>query len=431
MTLNEHEMRRELVAEMHLRRWPALENRGTIYQIVKLLDADERAAEALAMDAIPARSLDPDNSSRHISGWLDGDIQFTWERHSEASTVTLFVAGRIAPTPEIPVAGEDVAAALDWASALPGRVVRAIRLTLVEDEQVVAQMFDDQRFEPLELVSCDIGAGVNGPFARIWSDFRLRETGFGYMLVAANGMGGADLSRTLQRLQELGNYRNLALLGLPLAREGWRQLDEVERQLGAITGKLAQADMTDDALLEEVMQLSIELATAAAATDFRMSATEAYAKIVDERLDDLHLRPRDGYLSLQDFTRRRLLPAVRTCVAHKRRSEQLAQRTAQFVSLFRTRIETRIENQNGRLLASMDASSARQLRLQQLVEGFSVVALTYYLVSLFEHVLAGFSENVLHINVELFIAVATPVLALVMWLAIHHARERVLRSPAR
>lgn len=425
--LSEHEERQGVVAEMHLRRWPSLSAPCTIFQIVKLLDAGERAAEEAAITVIPAISLDPDNNPRHMSGRLAGNVGFTWELQSEASTVTIFVDGVEAMPPLGDAHGNAGAQALHWAISLPGRVVRATRMVVVPEEAQAQAMVADQDFEPMDLISCHIGCSETSACARIWSDFRLRDPGFGFVLVAANGMTGGDLSRTLQRLQELGNYRNLALLGLPLARRGWKVLDKIEHELGQITGKLARDDVTDDALLEEVTQLSIELATEATATDFRMSATEAYAKIVDERLSDLVIRPIEGSLSLVDFTRRRLLPAVRTCAVHRRRSEQLAQRTAQFVSLFRTRIETRIENQNARLLASMDASTARQVRLQQLVEGFSVVALTYYLVALLTHVLEGVSEATMHFNVAVVVAVMTPFLACVMWFAIHHAKARILK----
>ena len=55
---------------------------------------------------------------------------------------------------------------------------------------------------------------------RIWSNFRVHEDGFGRLLVQDRGFkSGGDTSRLVQRIQEMGNYRNMALLGLPLAHE--------------------------------------------------------------------------------------------------------------------------------------------------------------------------------------------------------------------
>ena len=418
--LNEHELRRTVVGEMHLRRWPRIVPACTIVQIVNVVAAEERDEEIVQLAALPVgASADDGINPRHQSGTLPADIAYGWEKHSEASSVTLFMHGL----------GRDIPpAALDWLLGFPGKTIRATRMFIVADDDAAEQLLPSLGFEALDLVSCNIGCTGTDKVARIWSDFRLRDDGFGCVLIAANGMSGGDLSRTAQRLQELGNYRNLALLGLPVAQQGWRVLDRVEAQLSALTSRVAQPDVTDDALLEEVSRLSMELATEATASDFRMSATEAYAQIVAERLDDLCIRPCTGYQSLADFTQRRLLPAVRTCAAHRRRSEQLAMRTAQFVSLFRTRIETRIENQNGELLASMESNADRQLRLQELVEGFSVVALTYYGISLIAHMLEGMEGLGLHFHAGLVMALLTPVVALLMWLTVHRRKKRALAA---
>lgn len=425
--LKEHEQRREVVAEMHLRRWPMVAVPSTIFQMVIAIEPEERAEEKSKLDSLPRDLSDAQSNPRHMGGQLPHGTDFAWERHSEASTITLFVEGNDHPFPDADPEGDPLARDLAWAMQLPGRVVRATRIVVVEDEAAAEARLTRHNFDPLDVVSCYIGCSDDQAAARIWSDFRVRDGGFGYVMVAANGMSGADLSRTIQRMQELGNYRNLALLGLPVARRGWKVLDSIEKQLGELTNDVAREEVTDDDLLDEVTRLSIELATEATTADYRMSATEAYAKIVDERLDDLCVEPCAGYLSLVDFTRRRLHPAVRTCAAHRRRSEQLSQRTAQFVSLFRTRIETRIENQNARLLGSMEASSARQLRLQQLVEGFSVVALTYYSINLIAHILEGLSEAYGHFHVGPIVAGLTPVVAIIIWFVIHRAKALILK----
>jgi len=307
--------------------------------------------------------------------------------------------------------------------ALPGKVVRATRMAIVSDEEAARALLPRFAFEQSDLVSCHVGGG-----ARIWSDFHLREDGFGAVLVAANALRAGDLSRTVQRLQELGNYRNLALLGLPVAQRGWKVLDRVERELAALGERVGSCDVTDDALLREVTGLSMQLMTEAASSDFRMSATEAYARLVEERLEDLSIRPCPGFPSLADFTQRRFLPAVRTCAAHRRREQTLARRTAQFISLFRTRVETRIENQNGRLLHSMEKSITAQLRLQQLVEGLSVVALSYYGIGLLAYMLKGLEKTPLHLPASIVVGGLTPVVVLAMWLVIHRLKKRILHQ---
>lgn len=420
---NEHELRRSVVNEMHLRRWPVLRPDCTVIQVLRLVDDAGREAEAAALADLPdGAALQPTPNPRHLQVRLSDRLSFGWERHSEASACTLFLDRPDGAAPDRAGDG-DLAAALDWVMAFPGKVMRATRIVIVSDEAAAAAILPALAFEANDLVSCHVGAG-----ARIWSDFRLREDGFGAVLVAANGMPPGDLSRTVQRLQELGNYRNLALLGLPVAQRGWQVLDGIERALARLAEQVASAEVTDDALLHEVTGLSMNLMTEAAASDFRLSATEAYATLVEERLAELAIAPITGYQSLADFTQRRFLPAIRTCAAQRRRQETLAQRTAQFISLFRTRIETRIENQNGRLLHSMEKSMGTQLRLQQLVEGLSVVALSYYGIGLLSYMLKGLEKTALHVPATIVVAVMTPFVVVLMWWLIHRLRARILHD---
>jgi uncharacterized membrane-anchored protein len=67
---------------------------------------------------------------------------------------------------------------------------------------------------PLEMVCCDINAGL-----RIWSDFGIHGDGYGRLLVTAGDVGDGERGRIIQRVQELGNYRNLALLGFPTVQK--------------------------------------------------------------------------------------------------------------------------------------------------------------------------------------------------------------------
>ena len=157
-----------------------------------------------------------------------------------------------------------------------------------------------------------------------------------------------------------------------------------------------------------------------------MSATKAYATLVEDRLEQLRIEPIDGYASLEDFTERRFLPAMRTCNAVIDRERQLALRASQLSSLLRARIDTRIENQNAELLRSMESSSRLQLRLQQLVEGFSVVAISYYLLSLVGYALKGAAHRWPAIDPELAIAILVLPTMLAIWLVLRLVKKRVL-----
>jgi uncharacterized membrane-anchored protein len=76
-------------------------------------------------------------------------------------------------------------------------------------------------------------------------------------------------------------------------------------------------------------------------------------------------------------------------------------------------LQLSLETQNQQLLASMDKRSEIQLRLQQTVEGLSVIAMTYYSMSLIELLLKPVvMENYLPISQGMALAVITPVVFL-------------------
>lgn len=420
--LNEHPLRRSVVGEMHLRRWPPVVAPTLIVQVLRLIGEGERASEQAHLASLPAGGrLDPSDNPKHMSGTLPGGLAFTWERHTEASAIALFAPEPGAAALLDPQDDVAVRAALDWIDAFPGETLRATRILVLPDEVAADALVPRLAFAEAELVSCHVGAG-----ARLWSDFRIGRGGFGTLLIAAGGMPGGDLSRLVQRIQELGNYRNLALLGLPVAQEHWVRLNAIEAELSILAGDVARHDLTDDSLLERVSALSLELMTISEGTSYRMNATAAYARLVEERLAQSDPRPIPGYQSLTDFTQRRLLPAVRTCAAFAGRDAELSGRAARFAALLRTRIETRIENQNARLLRSMEQSARLQFRLQQLVEGLSVVALSYYAISLLGYVLKGMEGFAPDLPVPEILALATPLVMVGVAVITHRLKDRLI-----
>lgn len=381
--MRDHELRKQAVGEMHLRRWPQLAVPCVIIQWVLIVDDSERDEELAAIEA-EALPEDVLGNPSYRAGRLGDALKFVWERHSEGTSLTLFAADAGEEAFLDPTARPDLQGALEWAARLPGKIVRCTRIWVVAEDRQVEEVLGRLDLERAELVSCHLG----GPI-RMWSDFRIQDDGFGRLLVAANGGSVAELTRQVQRLQELGNYRNRALLGLPVARECWPKLDEAEARLRDLAARIDNRDETDDRLMETLSKLSLELAAIETAISFRMDASKAYAQLVKDRLQQVDPRPISGYASLTDFTQRRFFPAMNTCEATTARVRQLALRAAQLASLLRARIETRIENQNAKLLHSMEESTSMQLRLQQLVEGLSVVALSYYLIGLVGYLLAG------------------------------------------
>jgi len=94
-----------------------------------------------------------------------------------------------------------------------------------------------------------------------------------------------------------------------------------------------------------------------------------------------------GRQTFSEFMMRRFSPTVRTCQAAQKRLQDISDRAARASDLLSTRVNVRTAAQNRTLLEQMDKRSELQLRLQETVEGLSVVAISYYCVNLFSYLL--------------------------------------------
>jgi uncharacterized membrane-anchored protein len=354
---------------------------------------------------------------RYFSVQLGG-VHFVWESHSEFSSYSFIKAGPVSAPFE-----ESVLEVLpsEWIRSLPGQTIRATQVVVLDrsarppDTAFLGRFFDMD-----ELVCAD----VSDAEARIWSNFQVYPDGFGRLLVQDLALkSSADTSRLLQRLQEVGTYRNMALLGLPRAQEADVELSALERRLTDLTREVAANAGGDDELFQQLSELSANLARLTAETRFRMSATGAYAHIVSERLTGLDPHRVPGYQSLTDFTERRLLPAVRTCESFARRLEELSERASGVSSLILTRIETTLSHQSTDLLRSMNQRTQMQLRLQQTVEGLSVLAISYYAIGIFGYVMKPAMRYLPGVDVSTVLGIAAPAIVLAVWYFIRRLRR--------
>ncbi len=128
---------------------------------------------------------------------------------------------------------------------------------------------------------------------------------------------------------------------------------------------------------------------------------------------------------------RRLTPAVKTCEAVGERLDDLSRRVDRASEMMRTRVELAIQSQNQQLLSSMDRRSRIQLMMQHTVEGFSVVAISYYLIGLLKLVLDGLQDTGVISNTPLILGVAIPVVMVLVFLGIRMIHFRFIRMARR
>jgi uncharacterized membrane-anchored protein len=116
---------------------------------------------------------------------------------------------------------------------------------------------------------------------------------------------------------------------------------------------------------------------------------------------------------------------LRTCITTEARQASLSLKLARAANLLRTRVDVELEQQNQELLKSMNARTQLQLRLQATVEGLSVAAITYYVVSLFGYFAkAAHDSGVLPVEPTVTTALFVPVAALAIWWTIRSIRKK-------
>lgn len=416
MPRNDHPFRQWAVDEMHLRQFAPVPQDCEIYQVVRLVDPKDREAEDALFSDRPA-FVEWKLGQRYAIGRGECDVWFLWERHAEASTVTLIVPGSCS--------GEDKSQYLHWMEEWVGATIRATRVFVISDAAIMDEHLSRHGIDGTAMVCCDINADI-----RIWSQFNIHEDGYGRLLMSAGEVSDHERGRIVQRVQELGNYRNLAMMGFPLVREKSPQLDALEHRLTAHAERVAAASdgQQDDVLLQELADISANLELIRSATEFRLSATSAYAEIVEDRLKALDVKPVANYQDLTDFTERRLVPAARTCARFDQRMSRIAERITQVMHTLDVRIDTKIKAQNLLLTKSMDRSIQMQFRLQQLIEGLSVIAAAYYLVGLIGFAVKGASAFPGGSMADMVMGALTlPVIAII-YFAVHKWRGTMLKD---
>lgn len=409
MIIRDHPLRSSLSEEMHLRRLPSFAAPYRMTQIVTLLGEAGTTDARSHIDKLARSSREIVPISAKYGVLQMNKFVLVWERHTEFATYTLLCQGTAQASFKPDLFEPVISTVL---AEMPGEIVRATQVVLIADpspDRIPEAL--EKWFAPDAIIACEVADGL----ARIMSDFRLNPDGFGRLLVLDRGLERDEPAQLVMRLQELGNYRKMALLGLPLAQRLTPSVTDLELRLAELTHDVSERTSQDDKLLDELTFLSAELARLAAETRYRMSATRAYAQLSKDRLDSLCIVPIRGFQSLADFTERRLMPAVRTCDSFSARIEDLLQRAAWTSELLRTRIDIALAKQNRDLLTSMDSRTDLQLRLQQTVEGLSVVAISYYMVALVSYVLAAIPGLRHDISVAVSVPIVLAIVALSLW----------------
>ncbi len=415
--IKEHPLRDVLLREVHARPFDVLSPPADLVHLVLYTEGLRSADEYVHLRRLSRRLGLPDPAPEADHCVMDGrGVRLRWERHTEFATFTIIAHD----DGNAPFAGRAIEhMPMEWVAGLPGELISATEVSMVNTPVEPTVWFDPEG----PLAACRSAGGA----AEVWTDFRAGADGFVRFLVRDHHLTRAQAGRLVKRLLEIETYRLMALLGLPTARDQAPNIARVERQLGELTDRLAAVSGLDGErdLLDDLSRHSAEVEQRMARTSFRFGATQAYGALVRRRIHALREERIEGHSTLGEFMERRFAPALDTCEHTRDGPDRVAHRLGRTANLLRTRVDVALEAQNRDLLKTMNDRVRLQLRLQQTVEGLSVIILGYYTVALIGYALKGVAATGLAVPVDLLTALSIPVVLATVGLGARHIRRRI------
>lgn len=416
----DHELRKELNDELHGRAGMPVSVPATIIHLTYTIEHNDQDP-VLAIIALckAMKQKPPQPDALHFAmPVIGGHLRF--ERHGEFYRINLL---RKSESPDDPFVGLPK----NWIEELPGKRLVAIRTSLVQKQKnKAADSVAQKMFGHDDVAASVIGQGE----ATIWMDFRIGPDGFTQILVENTNMSPLRMGRALRRIHEIETYRMMALLALPVARKLLPEINDLEQRLARTVEAMAQGQGTyeDAALLEQLSTTSRDVESISSRSNYRFSASRAYSTLVSKRIAELNEERVKNHQRIGVFVDRRFSPAMATCQAVADRITSLTLRCERASNLLRTRVDIALEGQNQQLLTSMNNRAQQQLKLQETVEGLSIVAISYYLSGLIFKMFDGVLHELGPTRVNVINMTVIPIVALCVWLVMKRVKSRLNRK---
>lgn len=422
--ITDHPLRYQLANELHARPFPTLDVPCRAIFIAWRIPRDQGGAGGDVARAHLVDLLDrfgaahPQPDATHFTCQIGRDI-LKWERHAEFVTYTVFLpqlSARAFDPADFDVFPED------WLAAAPGhRITSAmVRVAPMPEEADINAQIDGWFLQ--EAIAMNY---VLDGSCVVATDFRIAANGHQCMAVfVASDTGARRVGRVVQRLCEVETYKSMSMLGYFRVKSMAEELGALERDATRLMGKLRRDEGDPATTLQSLLELSGDVERLIADTSFRFGATVAYETIVMQRIDVLREERFQGRQTFREFMTRRYDPAMRTVKHSQSRLQSLAERVGRAAQLLRTKVEVARSAENQALLASMDRRADLALRLQETVEGLSVVAISYYAVSLAAYVAYPVAKA-MDMSKGTLTAVLTPAVVLLVWWMVRRIKAQM------
>jgi uncharacterized membrane-anchored protein len=426
----DHPLRTVLHEEVHARPPVALWPRDRILNQAFLLKGSDRQQQLDWINAISEQTkqpIDPNHGQTFRIIELRPAPQriiIKWELHGEFSSISAIVQQKDliaeAPIKTRPAIENEVNDLLGKLSIKPMHEAGGLRISAIDiafEDRALFPAADEvaHLFSGNTLIGSTI---LTNQKAQLWTDLQINQDGYISYFVPHAGMGSRQAGRVARRITEVEIYRMASMLAFPVAkslsaplRNAEAELSELSKQISMAQNQESVATHQDGEFLEIISTLASKIEEWISEHGLRFTAAEAYSQLAAKNLEELSEASLPGVQTLSEFMERRFAPAMSTCSWTQRRLRELSDRISRTTQILRTRIEFVNERQTQELLASMDRRARIQLRLQETVEGLSVLVITYYAVSLIIYMAKGVKELGLMVPAELIGGASAPIIA--------------------
>ena len=418
--IKEYGLRYKLHNELHVGACQQISAPTQISHLVVVCGNDQAEHERKLIAQLCERyGVTPPTLHANYFSSVLGVFRLNWERHTEYSTYTFFHTGPF-ETPFAEPAIRHVPE--EWIKQLPGEVIVATHIALESKERPQRTL---EELGALFASNTVIGSEVAAGNAVVWTDNQIHVDGFGRILIHDVNLRSRQAGRLVHRLLEIETYRMLAMMPVPLVRSYIPQLARFDERLAELTSTSGEHSGNDQALLDELTKLASEIEAILARTSHRINSSTIYYDIVKLRISELRERRIPGLQMFHEFVEQRLSPAMGTCALVNNKLQTLSTRVERASALLRTRVEISMEKQSRDLLRSMDRRADLQLRLQETVEGLSIVVLSYYLLGLVSYGLKGIKAAGLKFDTEVATGIAIPIVVAAVYFSVQRMKKAV------
>ena len=244
-----------------------------------------------------------------------------------------------------------------------------------------------------------------------------------------------QVARLVDTLVAIENYTHLILLPYQAFSTSVDQVHQFEQrhlyQRNVITTQLASATSSKlQNWLTVLTQDFMKVSRMAESMRYKLSASVPYETIVQSNLQALQEEPLSSGRVISDYIRHKITGVADGYQQLLRRIDALEKDFEGTISVIRTKVELllqdhniALQDQNLKMLASVDKTTKSQAILQHTVEGLSIIVIAYYLSGLGNYVFKALHEAGWLANATLASGLFVPISLLISFSLIFFGRK--------